>query len=297
MSTPLSSGPQGPPDPSPAPGPEPGGHPPGQVPYGGVPGFAPYGLYGPSGPRPPAALNAMAVAALVLGLLCLLPGAGLLLGLIALRQIRRRGEKGRGMAVAGVVLSSAGLVLWAVALVTGAASAVWAEARKAWHAERMTDLRPGDCFNSPGGLREWTDEPAKVPCAQVHDGEVFAVLSQPRGPYPGDDRLTAVAEKKCASLQYTYVGGSWDLPDHVAPYHGVPSREGWRLGDRRIVCVFGHRDARSGLIGSLREGGTMPGGQPVTAREALGVAVSPSGSGGEPARRAEGGEARVWRAR
>ncbi|GAA1424384.1 hypothetical protein GCM10009601_28990 [Streptomyces thermospinosisporus] len=62
-------------------------------------------------------------------------------------------------------------------------------------------------------------------------------------------------------------------------------------------AVFGHRDARSGLIGSLREGGTTPGGQPVTAREALGVAVSPSGSGGEPARRAEGGEARVWRAR
>ncbi|MET9867849.1 DUF4190 domain-containing protein, partial [Streptomyces sp. NPDC006386] len=108
--------------------PPPGNQPP-QDPYGPpsanwTQGPQGYGPYGPTG-RPygtPVSVNALAVAALVLGVLCFLPAAGLVLGLIALRQIRRSGQSGRGMAIAGAVLSSVGIALWTAVLATGAAS-------------------------------------------------------------------------------------------------------------------------------------------------------------------------------
>ncbi|MFI2759498.1 DUF4190 domain-containing protein [Streptomyces echinatus] len=57
----------------------------------------------------PAPVNGLAISSLVLGALCFLPGAGLVLGLVALWQIRRRGERGTGPAVGGAVLSGVGL--------------------------------------------------------------------------------------------------------------------------------------------------------------------------------------------
>lgn len=63
---------------------------PGPYPYG------PYGYY----PSPPT--STLAILALVFSLV--IPPAGLVLGIVGLRQIRRSGEGGRGMAVAGVVV-------------------------------------------------------------------------------------------------------------------------------------------------------------------------------------------------
>ncbi|MFE9772745.1 DUF4190 domain-containing protein [Streptomyces sp. NPDC005931] len=223
-----------------------------QFPYGGGPGQAPYGLYGPYGPRPPAAVNGVAVAALVFGVLCFLPAVGLVLGLIALRQIARRRERGRGMAVAGALLSSAGLALWTVSLATGFAGDVRAKVEKATRGDAITALRKGDCFDSPGGLAGSAATADRVPCAGEHDGEVFALVTLPEGPFPGDGGLTGIADDRCYALQETYAMDGWALPDHLDVYYLVPSRGSWRFGDREITCVFGNEDARAGLTGSLR---------------------------------------------
>lgn len=80
-----------------------------QAPYAGQPGYppapahpgyapAPYG-YAPFVPR----TNTLAIVALVLGLVGVSLG-GVICGHIALSQIRRTGEGGRGMAIAGLVL-------------------------------------------------------------------------------------------------------------------------------------------------------------------------------------------------
>ncbi|MFI9807225.1 DUF4190 domain-containing protein [Streptomyces sp. NPDC052301] len=94
------------------------------------PPYSPYGPYRPwtQGYRPynrPAPVNGLAITSLVLGVLCCLPGLGLVFGLIALWRIRRRGERGTGLAVGGAVLSAIGLVLWALMLATGGASDFW----------------------------------------------------------------------------------------------------------------------------------------------------------------------------
>jgi hypothetical protein len=83
--------------------------------------YPPYGAY----PVAQQSTNSMAVASMVLGitsllvlLLCLLgfiPAiVGLVLGIVAFRQIKLTGSDGRGMAIAGVVTSVVTLVLTVV---------------------------------------------------------------------------------------------------------------------------------------------------------------------------------------
>ncbi len=214
-----------------------------------------YGPYGPAG-RPygtPVSVNALAVAALVLGVLCFLPAAGLVLGLIALRQIRRSGQSGRGLAIAGSVLSSAGIVLWALVLSTGAASEVWEGFKDgARRGNEVLSLDKGDCFDAPGGLEGDTYDVDRVPCGGRHDGEVFAVVTLPGGAFPGDAKIARIAGEKCYALQDRYAMDTWAMPADVDVYYLLPSRVSWRFGDRAITCLFGHTETGIKLTGSLR---------------------------------------------
>jgi len=122
----------------PAPGWNPPGYPPpgyGQPAYGhpgfppagyGSQGYAPQGHgpqgYGPPGYPPPygRSTNIMAVLALVMAFT--FAPAGLVLGIVARRQIRRTGEEGNGLALAGIIVGGIMtaifvlfIVLWIVA--------------------------------------------------------------------------------------------------------------------------------------------------------------------------------------
>jgi hypothetical protein len=68
----------------------------------------------------------MAIASMVLGILwiyCLGSILALIFGYVALSQIRRRGEAGRGMAIAGVVLGWIGVAVAVVAIILFAVAA------------------------------------------------------------------------------------------------------------------------------------------------------------------------------
>lgn len=91
---------------------QPGGEPWDAVPpgYGPPPGYPtryqqgdPYGY-----PPPAGGTNGLALASMVLGIcgfLCLVPGlVGIVLGFVSLPQIRRTRQRGRGMAIAGILL-------------------------------------------------------------------------------------------------------------------------------------------------------------------------------------------------
>ncbi|WP_280468363.1 DUF4190 domain-containing protein [Nocardia cyriacigeorgica] len=74
-------------------------------------GYQPYGM-------PPVGTNGMAIGSLItscIGLLCcglLVPGlVGLVLGLVALNQIKQTGQEGRGLAIAGISVGAVGLVI------------------------------------------------------------------------------------------------------------------------------------------------------------------------------------------
>ncbi|MEU9660125.1 DUF4190 domain-containing protein [Streptomyces chartreusis] len=227
-------------------------------PYGhGVPGaqgpyaYHPYGAYGPYGR--PVPVNGVAIGALVLGILCFVPAVGLVLGLMALAQIKKRGERGKGMAIAGSVLSSVGLVLWALALSTGGASDFWDGFRDAASEGTAYSLAKGDCFDSPtGNLEGEAYDIDKVACSAPHDGEVFAVVSLPGGEFPGDEEVSSTADDKCYALRDGYAMDSWAVPDDADVYYFIPSRQSWRFGDREITCLFGSTEKNGKLTGSLR---------------------------------------------
>ena len=80
----------------------------------GAPPYVPYGAY------PTRKTNGLAIAALVAsiaGVIWLLPFvgslAGAIMGHVSLNQIKRSGEGGRGMALAGVIVDWSGLVILA----------------------------------------------------------------------------------------------------------------------------------------------------------------------------------------
>jgi hypothetical protein len=147
ISAPVISGPGPAPGSYPPGGYPPGGFPPvsqippGQIPPGpyppapAFPGQAPGGGYQPppipgywSPPPAPGFVpvtrtNGLAIASLVLGILWLFwlgSLVGLVLGLVALKQIKDRNQGGRGIAIAGVVLSVLWLVGFVVAVIVGA---------------------------------------------------------------------------------------------------------------------------------------------------------------------------------
>lgn len=218
----------------------------------GAPGPYPYHPYGPYGR--PVPVNGVAIGALVLGILCFVPAVGLVLGVIALAQIKRKGERGKGMAIAGSVLSSVGLALWALALSTGSASDFWDGFKGAAGGDGTAyALAKGDCFDTPtGDLEGDAYDVDEVSCAGGHDGEVFAVVTLPGGSFPGDDEIELTADDKCYALQDGYAMDTWAVPDDVDVYYLVPSRQSWRLGDREITCLFGSTAENGRLTGSLR---------------------------------------------
>lgn len=283
MSIPPPTGPHQPEDPYQPPRPYPHG-PYAPPPHAGRPG-GPQGLppYRPwaQGYSPfnhPAPVNGLAIAALVLGVLCFLPGVGLLLGLVALRQIRRRGERGTGLAVGGAVLSVVGLVLWALLLVSGGASDFWQGLKDGAHGGASSSPAKGECFNAPGGsLSGETGDLDEVPCAGAHDGEVFASFRLTGRGYPGDMRISDTAEERCWGLRDGYAMDGWAVPDDVDVYYLTPTEDGWAAGDREVTCVFGSTDEGGRLTGSLRNDETVLGADQVAylkAAHVLNVALA-----------------------
>jgi Domain of unknown function (DUF4190) len=92
--------------------------------YGQGPQYGQYPQYGGPGGQygAPQRTNPLAIASLVCGigqiLLGLIAGIpGIILGFIALNQIKTKGEGGRGMAIAGIVLGFIGVVLFLILII------------------------------------------------------------------------------------------------------------------------------------------------------------------------------------
>ncbi|MCT9003887.1 DUF4190 domain-containing protein [Streptomyces rhizosphaerihabitans] len=226
-----------------------------QSPYAGP--YQPWGQ-GYSPYNRPVPFNGFAIAALVLGILCFLPAVGLVLGIVALVQIKRRGERGKGMAVGGMVMSSIGVVLLALMVATGGAGDFWDGVEEGAGGSGSTfSLHKGECFNAQGDTLEGLAyDVDTVPCAGKHDAEVFAEATARGDSYPGDSAVSAEADDKCYALADTYAMDAWAVPDDVDIYYFTPTRQSWHLGDREITCMFGNTDEQGTLTGSLRKDAT-----------------------------------------
>ncbi|MCZ4119943.1 DUF4190 domain-containing protein [Streptomyces sp. H39-S7] len=220
-------------------------------------------------PTPPPSTNGVAIASLVLALACL-PLVGLITGLVALSKIRRSGEGGRGLAIAGITIDSLRSGLIVVGLLAG--SLTGASAGSSAGANGTTGaahLSVGECFTLQDGELGKIDPDettyarsasmtTAVPCTVAHDAEVagkwqFDDVKGSR--YPGDDHIAKVAEDKCTPLMEGYAMDTWALPASVDSYYYMPSRSTWTVGDREIVCFLANDKVK--LTRSLRADATV----------------------------------------
>ncbi|MFJ7956583.1 DUF4190 domain-containing protein [Streptomyces sp. NPDC096319] len=221
------------------------------APYGppGMPGTTPYG-------QPPRrTTNGLAIGSLVSGIVCCLPPLGLILGLVALRQIRRKDQSGRGLAIAGTVLSALSCLLLVLGLATGGFSSAWSEFEKgveeASRSQSAYDLREGQCFTDGSQGEEYATDIEVVDCARPHDGEVsggFELTGIAK--WPGDTAIEGIAEQRCEEANLAYAMDTWAIPRDVGTSYYQPSRESWRLGDRMVTCVLAGDKPFSGSVRS-----------------------------------------------
>ncbi|MEU9979751.1 DUF4190 domain-containing protein [Streptomyces sp. NPDC050856] len=183
-------------------------------PQGPPPAYGP-----PLPPQAPPAVNGPAIASLVTGVVCCLPPLGLVLGAVALAGIRKRGERGRGLALAGMALSVVSTLLVAAGFATGlfhdAYDGFRDAADRASHSRSTLDLRKGQCFNVPGGaVMTETADVAIVKCSAPHDAEVTGGFKLTGfGKWPGDKPIEPIANDRCDAINSAYALDTWAVPD------------------------------------------------------------------------------------
>lgn len=124
-------------------------------------------------------------------------------------------------------------------------------------ASTLFHLQMGECFRSSAGTSGRTVEIKDVstlPCAEAHDGEVFAVVAHPAAKnvaYPGDEAVADFAAAECLQRFPAYTGGGYDDSDlDVASVR--PDHDSWAdKDDRDVACVLYKKGGS--LTGSRRK--------------------------------------------
>ena len=227
-------------------------YPPGQ----GYPGAAyaqPGYSAGYAAPRRPT--DGVSIAAFVTGLLTLWPVA-IVLAIIGIRRTRADAPvRGRGFAIAGLVL---GIVWGVVSLVFLAAVISFLHSDSGRSVSGLirgdrvlvAQLKLGDCF-------EWNGQQTYGPltsvasqqCSGSHDSQVIMQADlDSQGSYPGTQTLAAEAVGRCRdafrAIRLAHPGASG-----LQAFVMVPTSFAWSTGERSLVC--GVRDASGSRTGSL----------------------------------------------
>jgi hypothetical protein len=87
-----------------------------------------------------------------------------------------------------------------------------------------------------------------VPCAEVHDGEIFATFDLPSGPFPGDSTVVEQAESGCFDRLADYAPNAED-DENLEVFYFRPDRRSWSR-DRRVLCLATYTPPTAGSIRS-----------------------------------------------
>jgi hypothetical protein len=159
-----------------------------------------------------------------------------ILAIVALSRIPSRNQKGKGLAIAGLVVSG----LWLVGIVVALALSDGGEPDRdasgqvtATQNTRPDKLRVGDCVSE---IKEGEVANIKVvPCDQPNGGKVFAVFDLPAGDWPGLTAVQTAAEKGCTD-RWEASKQKAEQPSSIFYLH--PTEDGWQLGDRGATCLL-----------------------------------------------------------
>lgn len=146
------------------------GNPDDQNPYGGGQGGqppygAPYGGGGGYGGPPPAKTDGVSIAALVLSFLCCLAPVGVILGFVGLSRTKNGQRKGRGLAIAAIVI---GIVVTLVVIALVAFGVVFGKS-----VVSPGEAEVGQCVNLDND--DNTVLMREAECDGDHDAEIVGV--------------------------------------------------------------------------------------------------------------------------
>jgi hypothetical protein len=228
------------------PGPYQPGYPAGQTgPYqqGYPPSGAAPGPHDGTGAYPgPRKYDGFAIAGFIFSLLGGL--LGIVFGIIGIRRTRGGRAKGRGLAIAAVVIGSLWLLLYGIGIFLVATNGFTSS----------SSYTAGDCVKVSDGADDQLDSEVAptlptVACAEPHNGEVIAAKDLPTGAYPGLEQVQQDTEVYCRSEFESFVGLPFD-DSELNMFFVYPEEQGWGLGDHQIACVV--VDAED-VTGSLRD--------------------------------------------
>lgn len=192
--------------------------------------------------------SGFAIASFVFGLI-----GGVVLsvifGIIALRRISRRGLRGKGFALAGLVLSG----LWTLVIVIVIVVALATDADRDASgrvtdsgSESVFDVRVGDCLND----LEETDLEFSVnvtPCAKSHDAEAVSQFDLREGDWPGMPYVTREAERNCLN-QVDSAAANAPRRGEVEAFYLHPTEQSWARDDREVLCIALFSPPRQGEL-------------------------------------------------
>ncbi|MDC0765930.1 septum formation family protein [Streptomyces sp. HD] len=130
-------------------------------------------------------------------------------------------------------------------------------AKKVARQRSVFSLDIGDCYNPNGAAEGEAVAVEVVPCEEAHEAQVVGEFSVDEvKTYPGDDGVSAIADKRCPVEAGKFAPDTWALPKGVAVFYYTPTKESWATGDRAVSCTY---TKESGTItGSLKPGSLKP---------------------------------------
>ena len=227
--------------------------------------------YGAAWPPPSQGTSGLAIASFVLGLLgafLLTALLSVILGIAALAEIRRSGQRGRGLAIAGFTLSGvwvAGIVgLIVLGAVTGgsggsnppsgaptiSASHSPATAQPSTPASvNVFSMPVGTCFDNPSGNLFSINSVTPIACTKAHNAQVYAQYTARGTSFPGTTALDHRAENGCNARISGHLDQS-KITSTMSLHFIFPRQLAWDSGQRRISCLIvdSSRDLTASLL-------------------------------------------------
>lgn len=162
---------------------------------------------------------------------------GIIFGALAMGRTGPTGQRGRWMAVTGLVLSG----LWIIGIAGGVVVHMQTSADRDASGEIVgagdvsTDsLRAGDCLEE--GIPEGSVIDVRaVPCSEPHRGEVIGTFELEMDEYPGLGELDAVVGRECTARFAEYSATTEVDPDLYLQFIH-PEERAWP-DDRTVVCI------------------------------------------------------------
>jgi hypothetical protein len=117
-------------------------------------------------------------------------------------------------------------------------------------------LQVGDCIDEPSSSSS-ISEVQHQPCAEPHDGEVFALIVHPAANgavYPGASAFDDLVRQQCLPAVQTYTARSLAEIDAAGLSYAYfyPTTSSWsENNDRGVTCYIAKSDG-SKLVGSVR---------------------------------------------